>query len=120
MTKPQVIAILKKYCTVPNQNKTKYFISETDIPKIATEIAGISKGSFIPPTLNEVKEFFKSKGYSETGAIKAWEHYDYGNWIDSKGTPVRNWKQKMNTNWLRDEYKIVDNSKENGNTQMVF
>ena len=64
---------------------------------------------FTPPTLDEVKAFFKSKGYSDIGATKAWEHYELGNppWHDTQGTPVRAWKQKMNTNWLRDEFKVV-------------
>lgn len=72
----------------------------------------LNKSSFVPPTLQEVKEFFKSKGYSEQGAIKAWEHYEYGEpaWHDANGKPVRAWKQKMNTNWLRDEFKIVENN----------
>jgi len=66
------------------------------------------KPEFVPPTLDQVKEFFASKGYSEQGAIKAWEHYEYGGWCDTHGTPVRAWKQKMNTNWLRDEFKLQE------------
>jgi hypothetical protein len=68
----------------------------------------VKKKGFVPPTLDEVKKFFKEKGYSEAGAIKAWEHYEYGEpkWTDTHGTPVRAWKQKMNTNWLKPEYLI--------------
>jgi len=96
------------------------FIPSDKISEIAGEIMALNKNEFTAPSLEEVKEFFKSKGYSEEGAIKAWEHYDYGNWIDTKGTPVKNWKQKMNTNWLREEFKIVENSSGNSNNKMVY
>jgi len=64
---------------------------------------------FIPPTLEEVKNFFEEKGYSEIGAIKAFNHYDLAGWHDTNGKPVLNWKQKMNTVWLKDEYKLQNN-----------
>ncbi len=75
-----------------------------------------SKKEFESPTLADVKQFFASKGYSEEGAIKAWEHYEYGNppWTDTHGTPVRAWKQKMNTNWLRPEYKLNESPRGGG------
>ena len=76
--------------------------------KLIRKNEGKVKKGFTPPTLDEVKKFFKEKGYSEAGAIKAWEHYEYGEpkWTDTHGTPVRAWKQKMNTNWLKPEYLI--------------
>jgi hypothetical protein len=64
------------------------------------------KKCFIPPTMDEVKIFFNEKGYNEIGAIKAFEHYNLAGWHDTEGKPVLNWKQKMNTNWLRQEYLI--------------
>lgn len=55
---------------------------------------------FTPPTILEVIEFFKSKGSTENRAKEAFEYYELGNWTDSKADPVKNWKQKMNTNWI--------------------
>lgn len=55
---------------------------------------------FSPPTLSEVLEYFKEKGANETLAKKAFDHYSSGNWKDSKGMAVKNWKQKMLTNWI--------------------
>jgi hypothetical protein len=60
---------------------------------------------FAPPTLLEVKEYFKEKGYSEASAIKAFNYYEAGNWKDSKGQKVKSWKQKMQGVWFKDENK---------------
>lgn len=63
------------------------------------------KKGFIAPSVQEVIEFFKSKGYNEIGAKKAFEYYSVADWTDRDGKPVKNWKQKMLANWLKDEYK---------------
>ena len=58
---------------------------------------------FVPPTINEVISYFKSKGYSEPSAKKAFEYYETANWHDSTGKKVKNWKQKMIAVWFKDE-----------------
>ena len=63
------------------------------------------KKGFVAPSVQEVIEFFKSKGYNEIGAKKAFEYYSVADWTDRDGKPVKNWKQKMLANWLKDEYK---------------
>jgi len=73
----------------------------------------IKKDRFVAPTLLEVKDYFKEKGYSENAAVKAFEYYDVSKWIDSKGNKVKNWKQKMISVWMKDENKIQTK-------QMVF
>jgi len=50
----------------------------------------IGKGKFTPPTLSEVKDFFKSKGYTEESAEKAFNYYDVADWKDSRGKAVLN------------------------------
>ncbi len=65
------------------------------------------RSSFMPPTLEQVKEYFKFRGYTEESAVKAWNHYDLGGWHDTSGKPVLNWKQKMNTVWLKPENMIA-------------
>jgi len=50
---------------------------------------------FIPPSLEDVKQYFKENWYLETIAIKAFKWYDVANRHDSKGNPIKNWKQKM-------------------------
>lgn len=66
------------------------------------------KSAFIPPTIDEVKNFFAEKGYCEQAAIKAFNHYDLDQWHDVKGKPVQNWRRKMNDVWFKPENKISD------------
>jgi hypothetical protein len=106
MSKQKVLAILKKHCTVPNQSRTKFFIPDDKITQIANEITGLSKVLLIPPTLEEVKEYVKSKGYNEECAIKAYDYYTAMDWIDNNNKPVKNWKAKIIAVWFKPEYKI--------------
>lgn len=59
-----------------------------------------------PPTLQEVVQFFKEKGFSEHLAARAWSSYDANNWRDSKNQKIVNWKMKMIQVWFREENKI--------------
>ena len=60
---------------------------------------------FIPPSLDDVKKYFEENGYTDDSAKKAWNYYEAGNWKDSKGNQVKNWKQKMQGVWFKDENK---------------
>ncbi len=60
---------------------------------------------FTPPVIDEVIKFFEENGY--TNGDKAWHYYNDGNWKDSKGKQVINWKQKMRSVWFKDENKKV-------------
>lgn len=73
-----------------------------------TNIPVKPKSVFTPPTLLEVINYFKEKGYSETAAKKAFDYYDSSNWIDGKGSKVKNWKQKMIGVWFKEENKAVE------------
>jgi len=67
----------------------------------------VVKKVFIPPTLDQVKAYFKEEGYNEETAERAFRHYSKGDWHDANGKPVKNWKQKLSTNWMKPENKIV-------------
>lgn len=69
--------------------------------------AGKTK-EFIPPTLEQVKEFFKGRGYTAEAAAKFHDYYTLGNWKDGKGNAVKNWAQKAASVWFRDEHKIKE------------
>lgn len=114
MTKQQITNILTKFATVPNQSKTKFFIPADKISEIAGEVMKLNKSSFVPPTLEMVKEFAKSKGYSEECAVKAWDYYDAMEWKDSEGKAVKSWKGKLIAVWFKPEYKIVEKSPNSG------
>lgn len=55
------------------------------------------------PVLSEVEDFFLSKGSTIEKARQAFEYYDLANWHDSKGKPVKNWKQKMLAVWINNQ-----------------
>lgn len=60
------------------------------------------KQSFVPPTLEEVRAYCFERG-SNVDPQKFFDYYEEGEWKDSKGKPVKNWKQKLIT-WERNSY----------------
>jgi uncharacterized protein YdaU (DUF1376 family) len=60
-------------------------------------------------TIDIVKAYFKEKGYSETTAQKFFDYYSVAKWKDSKGKVVKNWKQKAQGVWFKEENKILTN-----------
>lgn len=54
------------------------------------------KGEFVPPTLEEVTEYCKSR-QSIVDPKAFFDYFKEGKWIDSRGNPVLNWKQKIIT-----------------------
>lgn len=59
-----------------------------------------------PPTLEEVKAYFKEKGYVEDSAIRFFKYYTELEWFDTKGNPVMKWKAKAISTWMKPEYKL--------------
>ena len=55
-----------------------------------------SKKKIVPPTLDEVKDYCKQRKNS-VDAQKFFDYFEASGWVDSKGNPVRNWKQKIIT-----------------------
>lgn len=51
---------------------------------------------FTPPTLKEVEAYCKQRK-NNVDAKRFFDFFDASDWIDSKGNPVRNWKQKVIT-----------------------
>ncbi len=58
------------------------------------------------PTVDEVELYFLEKGYTKECAIKAFNYYQENNWKDSRNNQVKNWKQKMQGVWFKEENKI--------------
>lgn len=61
--------------------------------------------TFVPPTLEQVVDYFVENGYSTYGAKKAYNHYAVADWCDVNGKKVKNWKQKVSTVWFKPEYE---------------
>lgn len=79
-------------------------IEEYSIEEYSIEDIKPKKG-FTPPTIFELKEYFKEKGYNEQTAQKMFDSYSVANWHDSKGNKIKNWKQKAINVWFKDENK---------------
>jgi uncharacterized protein YdaU (DUF1376 family) len=62
---------------------------------------------FTPPTVDEVILYFIENGYTDDAGRKAYNYYSLADWHDSRGNKIKNWKQKMNGVWFRDEHKIT-------------
>ena len=54
------------------------------------------KSRFIAPTIEEVRAYCRERN-SSVDPDKFFEYFQTGNWKDSKGNPVKNWKQKIIT-----------------------
>lgn len=54
------------------------------------------KSKFIPPTLEEVKAYIAVRDL-KVDSNSFYEYFTEGNWTDSKGNKVKNWKQKLLT-----------------------
>lgn len=51
---------------------------------------------FAQPTLEEVKAYCKERN-SNVDPVQFYNYFSEGDWVDSKGQKVRNWKQKLLT-----------------------
>lgn len=71
-------------------------VEERKINKKKEEAAPRKKGEFVPPTLEEVTEYCKSR-QSIVDPKAFFDYFKEGKWIDSRGNPVLNWKQKIIT-----------------------
>ena len=71
-----------------------------------------AKKEFVPPAYEEVLEYAKSRGREDL-ARKFFDYFDAGEWIDSKGNKVRNWKQKFIT-WESNNEKGANNGEFRG------
>lgn len=54
------------------------------------------KKKFTPPSFEEVEAYCKERN-SSVNPKDFYDYFDTGHWIDSRGEPVRNWKQKLIT-----------------------
>lgn len=80
------------------------------------EKKGEEKKAFIPPALEDVKIYFREKGYTEDSAIRAWEYYESNDWKDRNQNQVLNWKQKVIAVWFKDENKLeIDHNSHQAN-----
>ena len=75
---------------------------------------------FTPPTLQEVIDYFLEKEYTKESAHKMFEYYNVADWKDSRGTKIKNWKQKANAVWFKDENKKQEAPKKKGDVNHMW
>lgn len=96
---------LKAFETLSNHYGTVRKIEVEIEEELEEEKRRGKKKVFTAPTIQEVIDYFKEKGYTEESAKRAWEYYEAGNWKDSQGNQVKSWKQKVIAVWFKDENK---------------
>jgi hypothetical protein len=60
------------------------------------------------PKIEDVREYFKSKGYTLESANKFFEYYSTMEWKGANGSPVLNWKGKALSVWFVDKNKVQE------------
>lgn len=77
-----------------------------DIDKNSTPAREKASATFKAPTVDDAIAYFIANGYTEDSARRFFSYYDCAGWKDSNGKSVRNWKQKAQAVWFKDENKI--------------
>jgi uncharacterized protein YdaU (DUF1376 family) len=91
-----------------NVANTEYEYVNENVTVNKNRNKGAKNKKFKPPTIEEVKQYFKESGFSEDCAINAFEYYTDLDWHDKNDNPVLNWKMKMRTVWFKDEHKLQE------------
>lgn len=94
---------------VPHASATRHNPAQVEKEGKGREEEGKGKGNstreprakkspkrFVPPTLEEVKDYQQEKDLN-VDPLSFFDYFNEGNWYDSKGNKVKNWKQKMLT-----------------------
>jgi hypothetical protein len=97
------------------RNADEYQTTPIEERKKERKKEGKNNIEFIPPSLEEVYEYFKEKGHSQHTAQTAFYYYQNLNWFDSNDKKIVNWKNKMLSVWMKEETKIKPQS-----NQIVF
>lgn len=78
-------------------NVRRVFAPNKNIKEKEQERKGNRKEkNFIPPSLEDIKKYVAEKQL-KVNAEHFYNYFTEGNWIDSKGNKVKNWKQKILT-----------------------
>lgn len=95
------------------ENQTQLNTKESSTKKSNTKKSSTKR--FIPPTLEEVQIYCKSRK-NNVDAQKFFDYFTASDWVDAKGNKVRNWKQKIIT-WESYGSKDYGTGKTDGDTQ---
>lgn len=89
--------IMQKIFDDNSTNIRRVFAPNKNIKEKEQERKGNRKEKkFIPPSLDDIKKYVEEKQL-KVNAEHFYNYFTEGNWIDSKGNKVKNWKQKILT-----------------------
>jgi hypothetical protein len=113
--------VLKTQDEKPNANQT---LTETKPKKSNKEEEKNKKKKrtdkkFTAPTLDEFKNYFLENGFDESVAVRAWTGYNVADWHDSQGNKVKNWKQKCQNVWFKDDNKTKPGKQTTGTVKIL-
>ena len=91
-TNQQINQHLTSVQPAPNQRLTTYNKDNNGNNEKNT----VLQRKFIPPTIEDIKEYIKENDYS-VDPNTFLKYFTESNWIDSNGKKVKNWKQKIIT-----------------------
>ena len=95
--KQKQLALPERYDSVTKNNESKSKSIELDTIKKENSIKERKTSKkFVPPTREQVREYVKERN-SSVDADRFYDYFNEGNWVDSEGKPVLNWKQKLIT-----------------------
>ena len=77
---------------------------EVEVEEELSKKERVERKKFSPPSLEDVKNYAVERN-SSVDPVAFYEFYSAGQWVDSNGNPVRNWKQKFLTWESRDKNK---------------
>lgn len=90
-----------------NAAATQGGYSKKGLKKVNTKnTLNTQKGSpvvFVEPALDEVTLYFETNGYSREAALRCYHTYAVAGWHDTRGQPIKNWKQKCHSVWFKPE-----------------
>ena len=89
-----------------NINKKKIIKEENSSKEDKARAREKAPATFKAPTVDDAIAYFIANGYTEDSARRFFSYYDCAGWKDSNGKSVRNWKQKAQAVWFKDENKI--------------
>jgi hypothetical protein len=84
---------------------SNYLLSHAPKRKKKEKEESNNKKGFQPPTLEEVKSYFREHGFCQLVAERAFRGYSENDWHDSKNNPIKNWKSKRNNGWFDEKNK---------------
>ena len=97
--KPQAEKPLVENPQVENpqvENRMQLNTKESITKESITKKSNTKRKTFTPPSLEEVEAYCKERK-NNVDARKFYDYFTASEWVDSKGNPVRNWKQKVIT-----------------------